>query len=273
MGTLYVVATPIGNLEDITIRAVRVLQNVSLIAAEDTRHAQILKKRFNLTAPFTSYYEYNKTIKADSIIKALQEGDVALISDAGTPAISDPGIDIVRAAQEAGFKVSPVAGPSALTAAISAAGIAAPHYLFLGFLPIKNRERQKIIEKLKNESAAVVIYEAPHRLSKTLAELATALGGNREIAVARELTKLYEEIWRGNLQEAVEWSYDKKGEIVLLLAPAVYCEKDEVQKQKNTKKILKELKKQGVSAKEAAAIAATQTGQSKKILYQLFLQL
>ncbi|MCL2474571.1 MAG: 16S rRNA (cytidine(1402)-2'-O)-methyltransferase [Chloroflexi bacterium] len=273
MGILYVVATPIGNLEDITMRAVRILKNVLLIAAEDTRHAQILKKHFNLSAPFTSYYEHNKAIKANVVLKALQQGDVALISDAGTPAISDPGVDIVRAAQQAGFKVSPVAGPSSLTAAISAAGIAAPHYLFLGFLPVKGKERRKIIEQLKNESAAAIIYEAPHRLSKTLAELAETLGNDREIAVARELTKLYEEIWRGNLQEAVAWSYGKKGEIVLILAPSAIDKKDRAQSLADTQKILKELKEQGFGAKEATAMAVIQTKQSKKMLYQLFLQL
>ena len=271
MGTLYVVATPIGNLEDMTLRAIRILREVSLIAAEDTRHAQILKKHFELSAPITSYYEHNKEIKNDFLLHALEIGDVALISDAGTPAISDPGVEIVRLAHENSHKVSPVVGPSALSAAISAAGIAASHYLFLGFLPSKTKERKKIWQRLQNEEAATVIYEAPHRIEKTLLEMMEQLGSQREVAVLREITKLYEEIWRGNLASATIWSQNKKGEFVIVLAPS--CQNKSCHIAQDTQKLLKKLKDEGLGAKEAASLAALQTGHSKKSLYQMFLSL
>lgn len=271
MGVLYVVATPIGNLEDITLRAIRILRQVSLIAAEDTRHAQILKKHFELSAPITSYYEHNKAIKSEVILQALKEGDVALISDAGTPAISDPGVDIVRRAQDYGFQVCPIVGASALTAAISASGIAAPHYLFLGFLPNKIKERAKIWQRLQKEEAAVVIYEAPHRIGKTLIEMSEELEPQREVAVLREMTKLYEEIWRGTLAEATVWAQNKKGELVIVLSPAK--QRDAEQNPEDICKLLKRLKENGLSAKEAAEKASLQTGQSKKTLYRIFLSL
>ena len=270
MGILYVVATPIGNLEDITLRAIRILQQVSLIAAEDTRHAQILKKQFGLSAPITSYYEHNKTIKNNIILKALREGDVALISDAGTPAISDPGVEIVRLARDNGFGVCPIAGPSALSAAISVCGIAAPYFLFLGFLPNQTKKRKTIWQRLHSEEAATIFFESPHSLLNTLNEMAQELGPSRFVVILRELTKHFEEIWQGDIADAITWAKDKKGEIVIVLSPTKTTPGIVTDQ---SLAILKEMKKAGLGAKKTADKAAEQTGLSKKELYRQYLSL
>lgn len=218
MGTLYLIATPIGNLEDITIRAVRLLGQVRLIAAEDTRHTGKLLHHLNLKTPLTSYYEHNKLVKQSEILQALQEGDVALVSDAGTPALNDPGYELVRAALAAGYAVSPVPGPNAAIAALVASGLPTDTFLYLGYLPRKSGERRKALEQVSDLPFTLIYLEAPHRLLAALKDMQEQLG-DRLVAVGRELTKLHEEIFRGKLSEAVEHFSQQapRGEFTLVI--------------------------------------------------------
>jgi len=201
MGTLYLVATPIGNLEDLTARALRLLGQVRLVAAEDTRRTGQLLLHFGLHTPLTSYFEHNKLAKLDHILRELEAGDVALVSDAGTPNLSDPGFELVRAALAAGHAVVPVPGASALLAALVASGLPTDAFVYLGFLPRKAAERRSLLASVGLERRTLVAYEAPHRLLETLAEVLAQLG-DRPVAVARELTKLHEEIFRGPVSAA-----------------------------------------------------------------------
>jgi len=201
MGTLYLVATPIGNLEDLTARALRLLGQVRLVAAEDTRRTGQLLLHFGLHTPLTSYFEHNKLAKLDHILRELESGDVALVSDAGTPNLSDPGFELVRAALAAGHAVVPVPGASALLAALVASGLPTDAFVYLGFLPRKAAERRSLLASVGLERRTLVAYEAPHRLLETLAEVLAQLG-DRPVAVARELTKLHEEIFRGPVSAA-----------------------------------------------------------------------
>ena len=193
MGTLYLVATPIGNLEDLSPRAVRTLREARLIAAEDTRETKKLLTAFDIHTPLTSYFEHNKLDKLDSILAALAEGDVALVSDAGTPAINDPGYELVRAALEAGYNVCPIPGPSAPIAALAASGLPTDAFLYLGYLPRKASERKALAGQIANLPFTLIFLESPHRLLEALEDLESVLG-DRQMAVARELTKLHEEI-------------------------------------------------------------------------------
>ena len=201
MGTLYLVATPIGNLEDLSPRALRILRDARLIAAEDTRVTRKLLAHFDLHTPLTSYFEHNKLSKLDSVLAALAQGDVALVSDAGTPAINDPGYELVRAALSAGYTVCPVPGPSAPLAALAASGLPTDAFLYLGYLPRRSSERRELFEKIADLSYTLIFLESPHRLLAGLADLKSSLG-DRQIAVARELTKVHEQIWRGTLSAA-----------------------------------------------------------------------
>jgi 16S rRNA (cytidine1402-2'-O)-methyltransferase len=196
-GTLYVVATPLGNLEDITLRALRVLKEVALIACEDTRRTRVLLTHFGIHAPVTSYFEHNKRVKGARLLETLRAGQsVALVTDAGTPGISDPGFLLVRHAREAGVPVVPVPGPSAVATALSAAGVPADRFVFEGFLPVKAGRRLRRLEALRELEMTVVCYESPHRVLGALEAIARVFGG-REIVVAREMTKQFEEIVRG----------------------------------------------------------------------------
>ena len=197
-GTLYVVATPIGNLEDVTLRGLRVLKDVGLIACEDTRRTRGLLSHFDIHVPVTSYFEHNKVTKGEAILRTLRDGtSVALVTDAGTPGISDPGFMLVRAAQDAGIAVVPVPGPSAVVAALSAAGVPADRFVFDGFLPVKPGRRIHRLEALRALGMTAVCYESPHRILPSLDAIGTVFG-DREIVVARELTKQFEEIVRGS---------------------------------------------------------------------------
>ena len=203
-GTLYVVATPIGNLEDITLRALRVLKEVGLVACEDTRRTRTLLSHFGIHVPVTSYFEHNKLAKGPAILKALREGTpVALVTDAGTPGISDPGFLLVKEAREAGIPVIPVPGPSAVVTALSAAGVPADHFVFDGFLPVKPGKRIHKLEALRELETTLVCYESPHRILATLGAIGQVFG-QVEIVVARELTKQFEEIVRGTPQALLE---------------------------------------------------------------------
>jgi len=221
-GTLYVVATPIGNLEDITYRAVRILGEVDLVAAEDTRHTRKLFARFGIRKPLISYHDHNERQRQDELVERLQAGeDVALVSDAGTPCIADPGYRLVAACRIAGIPVVPIPGPSALIAALSAAGVGTDRFAFEGYLPSRAKARADLFRQLSGEQRTLVFYETPHRLAATLADMIAILGGDRQLVVARELTKLYEEFFRGTEAEAAS-RFERepaRGELVLIVPP------------------------------------------------------
>lgn len=222
MNTLYVVATPIGNLEDITLRALRVLREVALIAAEDTRRTRHLLQHYDITTPLLSFHEHNKAERIPRLLRALAQGDVALVSDAGTPLVNDPGYELVVAAIEAGFRVVPVPGPSAPLAALVASGLPTDAFLYLGYLPRKPGERRRRLEQVAGLPYTLLFLETPQRLRAALDDLAAVLGPQRRIAIARELTKVHEEIWRGTLAQAVAYfqQHEPRGEFTLVVAGA-----------------------------------------------------
>ncbi len=219
MSTLYLVATPIGNLEDISARALRILREVRLIAAEDTRQTAKLLQRYDIHTRSLAYHEHNKLVRLERVLDALQEGDVALVSDAGTPALNDPGYELVRAVIAAGHEVSPIPGACAPIAALVASGLPTDAFLYLGYLPRKAGERQRLLTQVSSLPYTLIFLEAPHRMLASLQDLQTELG-DRQIAVGRELTKLHEEIFRGNLSLAREHftNLPPRGEFTLVLA-------------------------------------------------------
>jgi 16S rRNA (cytidine1402-2'-O)-methyltransferase len=221
MGTLYLVATPIGNLEDISARALRILREVSLILAEDTRHTGKLLKHFEISTSQVSYFEYNKLARMETILAKLDEGDLALVSDAGTPALNDPGYELVRAVLEAGHQVIPVPGASAPIAALVASGLPTDRFLYLGYLKRKTAERRRQLAEIQTLPFTLIFLETPHRLAAALHDLRSELG-NRRVAVARELTKLHEEIYRGTISEALAYfeAHSPRGEITLVVEGA-----------------------------------------------------
>ena len=221
MGTLYLVATPIGNLEDMSPRAVRILRQAVLIAAEDTRHSGKLLKHFEIETQLTSYFEHNKLNKIDLILAKLGEGDVAVISDAGSPAINDPGYELVKAALASGFDVRPVPGPSAPIAALTVSGLPTDSFLYLGYLPHKATERRKFLGQIANLSYTLIFLESPYRIVEALEDLLSELG-DRRICVAREMTKMFEEYWRGNVSGALAYvkSQPARGEFTLVVGGA-----------------------------------------------------
>ncbi len=215
---LYIVSTPIGNLEDITLRAIRTLKEVDYIAAEDTRHAKILLNKYEIKTQVLSYHSHSSNAKVDHIINLLNDGKtVALISDAGTPGISDPAYTLIRAAIENGITICPIPGPSAVLSALVMSGLPMNQFLYLGFIPLK-KGRQTLLKELASEERTIVIYESPHRIQRTLKDLHEYLG-DRNIAVCREITKIYEEAFRGKISEALEYFTKKnpKGEFVLVI--------------------------------------------------------
>jgi 16S rRNA (cytidine1402-2'-O)-methyltransferase len=272
MGRLFLVATPIGNLEDMSPRAVRVLRESVLIAAEDTRHSGVLLKHFDIKTPLTSYFEHNKLNKLDFILEKLSMGDVALVSDAGTPAINDPGYELVRAALASGFDVQPVPGPSAPIAALTVSGLPTDSFLYLGYLPNKTSERRKSIEQVASLPYTLIFLESPHRLVDSLEDLFAILG-DRRICIAREMTKLYEEYWRGEISRGIEYfkSKDPRGEFTLVIEGKMKEERSLWTEEELLKAIKKELKS-GKSAKEISAELAEQSGWNKKEVYALINQ-
>ncbi len=219
MSALYVISTPIGNLEDMTFRAVRILSEVDLIAAEDTRHTKILLDKYNITKPMSSYHKFNIKSKTGYFVELIKSGkSIALVTDAGTPAISDPGFELVREVIAAGLPVIPIPGPSAVATALSISGLNTDKFLFLGFLPKKPGKQRKIFKNLLEFDGTIIIYESPFRIVKTLKEIA-AIFGERKVVVARELTKKFEEIVRGSVSEVTNHLSQKsvKGEITLLV--------------------------------------------------------
>jgi 16S rRNA (cytidine1402-2'-O)-methyltransferase len=269
MGTLYLVATPIGNLEDMSPRAVRVLKESSLIAAEDTRHTGKLLKHFQIETPQTSYFDHNKSSKLDHIIEKLANGDVALVSDAGTPAINDPGYELVCAALASGFDVVPVPGPSAPIAALTVSGLPTDSFLYLGYLPHKTSERHKFVENVASQSYTLVFLESPYRIVESLEDLFSVLG-DRRICVAREMTKMFEEYWRGTIRDAVTYfkSQPARGEFTLVVEGK---SKDENQKWTEEQLIdaIKQEMQSEKSAKDISAELAEKSGWHKKEVYRL----
>lgn len=213
---LYVVATPIGNLEDITLRALRVLGEVHLIAAEDTRTARKLLNRYDIKTRLTSYFEHNKKNKMPVLLETLEEQDIALISEAGTPGISDPGYELIKGAIEKGFQVVVLPGPSAVTTAMAASGLPADQFIYLGFLPRKKGEKRRLLGSVSSEPRTIVCFESPYRVVDSLQAMLEKLG-ERNVAVCRELTKLYEEVFRGTLSEAVIHFQKPRGEFTIVI--------------------------------------------------------
>ncbi|HLP87782.1 MAG TPA: 16S rRNA (cytidine(1402)-2'-O)-methyltransferase [Nostocaceae cyanobacterium] len=271
-GTLYVVATPIGNLEDITFRAVRILQSVDLIAAEDTRHTGKLLHHLQVQTPQVSYHEHNQKSRIPMLLESLSNGKaIALVSDAGMPGISDPGFELIQACIMAGIEVVPIPGCSAVITALSASGLPTDKFVFEGFLPAKNKARRESLTALQSEHRTLVFYESPHRLRDTLQDLSQAFGENRQIIIARELTKLYEEFWRGTIAEAIALYQQREpqGEYTLVVAgcPQISPEMSE----EELKQELKQMSKQGVSRSQASRQLAQTTSLPRRYIYQLAL--
>ena len=274
-GVLYVVATPIGNLADITQRALGVLAGVDLICAEDTRHSGHLLQQYQITTKTLAMHDHNERDRAPDIVARLQQGkSVALISDAGTPLISDPGFHLVRLAHEQGVKVVPIPGASAMLAALSAAGLPSDRFVFEGFLSSKAAARKKRLEEMATETRTVIFYEAPHRLLHTLADMVSVFGEDRHVVLARELTKTFETIKGDAVGALLQWATDdpnqQKGEIVLLVKGMEAGDSEEVAAE--AQRILKLLMAE-LPLSQASALAAKITGSKKKPLYQLGLSL
>ena len=269
MPDLYIVATPIGNLEDITLRAVRVLGEVGLIAAEDTRVTRKLLARYDIHTPLTSYHEHNKRSKLPSLLAALTEKDVALVTDAGTPGVSDPGHELVRAASDAGVRVVPIPGASAITSAIAVSGLPADRFVYLGFLPRRRSERLELLGSLATERRAMVALETPHRLRAALEDLLETLG-DRRIAVGREMTKLHEEVFRGAVSDALETFVAPRGEFTLVIEGA--AESATPASPEAARELLTRYREEGLGAKESVARAAGESGVSRRDAYRLWLE-
>jgi 16S rRNA (cytidine1402-2'-O)-methyltransferase len=267
VGTLYIVATPIGNLEDITARALRVLRDAPVIAAEDTRHSKKLLNHYGIDTPLLSYHEHNQRQRETQLLARLAEGDVALITDAGTPAISDPGAGIVRAALAAGYTVSPIPGPSSLAAGVSVSGLIEGPFIMLGFLPRESAPRQRLVGRAGTTGWPLVVFESAQRLGATLQELRAALGG-REAIVLRELTKMHEDVRTGSLDELAAWATSNpvRGEIVLVVGGSQAAGDVATD---DAASVVAALRRAGLSPSKAAREAAAITGLPRAELYVL----
>lgn len=271
-GTLYVVGTPIGNLEDMTFRAVQVLQKVTAIAAEDTRHTGKLLQHFQITTPQVSYHEHNRVARLPELLQRLQRGEtLALVTDAGMPGISDPGYELVSACITADIAVVPIPSATAATTALIASGLPTDRFIFEGFLPTKASLRQERLDALQMDPRTVILYEAPHRVLETLQDLAQSFGGDRPVVLARELTKRYEEFWRGTLTDAIAHyqTHAPQGEFTLVVGGA--CLAQPVLSEDALKAELQALLRQGISRSQASRQLAHQTSLSRRQLYQLAL--
>ena len=277
-GKLYLCATPIGNLDDITFRVLETLRNADVIAAEDTRHTIKLLNHFDIKTPMTSYHEFNKIDKARVLVEDLKAGKtIALVSDAGTPGISDPGEELVKFCHEAGIEVTSVPGPAACITALTMSGLSTRRFCFEGFLPMDKKEREVVLERLKKETRTTIFYEAPHRLEKTLKVLYEAVG-NRRISICKELTKRHEKNWLTTLEEAIAWygENDARGEYVLVIEgidPKVL--EEERQASWETMSIEDHValyESKGQTKKEAMKSVASDRGMTKREVYQYLIQ-
>ena len=270
MPALYVVATPIGNLEDITLRAIRILKEVQLIAAEDTRKNHILLSAYGIQTPMTSYHEHNKLTKLDFILKQLEEHDVALVSDAGMPGISDPGYELIKEVSKFNIPIIPIPGPSALISSLVVSGLPTDSFVFLGFLPHKRGERNKVLKSREKEISTLVFFESPHRITESLKDILDILG-DRRISVCREISKIYEEIFRGTVTQAIARFTDPRGEFTVILEGNIHapiCLSDtEIENR------LLNMHKSGLGAKEAISNLASESGRTKKDLYKIWLNI
>ncbi len=270
MGTLYLIATPIGNLEDVTIRALRLLREVSLVACEDTRTTRRLLNHYGIKQRLLSYNEHNMRARTPRLLAQLKKGDIGLVSEAGMPGISDPGHELVMAASASGFPVAPVPGPSAVIAAVTASGLSTRGFTFLGFLPRRAGERRRLLESLKGESRTLVAFESPHRLQQTFSDMRAVLG-ERRVSVCRELTKAFEEIVRGTMSDAMAHFAEPRGEFTLVIEGAT--EDTSPSLEKELRSALAALKHEGVMAREAVRRVAGATGASHREAYRIWLEI
>ena len=270
MPTLYVVATPIGNLEDISLRALRILREVKLIAAEDTRRTRRLLSTYDIKTPMTSYHERSKWTKLESILNHLKREDVAVVSDAGMPGISDPGYELIVAAYERDIPVVPIPGPSAAITALAVSGLPTDRFIYIGFLPRRSGERRRLLKSVANEPATIVLLETPHRLKASLGDILIELG-DRRIVIARELTKLHEEIFRGGVSQAQQHFTRPRGEFVLIIEG--HRVEGGPKLTEDVEARLHRMREAGVTAKDAVTRLAQETGLSKKELYRAWLGL
>ena len=270
MPALYIVATPIGNLEDISLRALRTLREVKLIAAEDTRKTKRLLDAYDIKTPMTSYHEHNKWTKLEYILSCLEDADVALVSNAGMPGMSDPGYELIVAANQRDIPVVPIPGPSVVTTALVISGLPTDKFIYLGFLPRKSGARRRLLESVANEDGTLVVLESPHRLSAALHDILLVLG-DRKIAICRELTKIHEEVFRGSISQATKHFTEPRGEFTLVVEGK--RERNKPQLTPDIERQLRHMRQSGLMAKEAIARVASETGLSRKELYQAWLRL
>jgi 16S rRNA (cytidine1402-2'-O)-methyltransferase len=270
VGILYVVATPIGNLEDITLRALKVLRHVQLVAAEDTRNTRKLLSHYDLKVPMISYHEHNRAARIPFLLEALQTGDVALVSDAGTPGIADPGRELILEAVDRSVRVVPIPGPSAVTTAMAVAGLHASNFWFLGFLPRRKNQRRHALQEAADGTGTLVFFEAPHRLISTLEDMLAILG-DRRIIVCRELTKVHEELFRGDISEAIIHFVEPRGEFTLIVKGRMpEAEEPDFIGAHND---LQHLKESGLKAKEAVTRVASGRNLSRREAYRIWIEL
>ena len=269
MPALYIVATPIGNLEDISLRALRTLREVKLIAAEDTRKTKRLLTTYDIKTPTTSYHEHTKGAKLDYILNRLEEGDVALVSEAGTPGISDPGYELIAAAIQRGIPVVPIPGPSAIVTATVISGLPTDRIVYIGFLPHKATARRRALESVAAEYGTIVALESPHRILAALNDVLPTLG-DRKMAVCRELTKLHEEVFRGTVSQAIRHFTEPRGEFTLVIEGKRGGTKPQLTA--DIERQLHDMHLSGATAKETVATIAKETGLSKKELYRAWLR-
>ena len=270
MPALYIVATPIGNLEDISLRALRTLREVKLIAAEDTRRTKQLLAAYDIKTPMTSYHERNKLTKLDYILDCLKDGDVALVSDAGMPGIADPGHELIVAASQLGIPLVPIPGPSVVITALVVSGLDTGQFIYLGFLPRKVSARRHRLQSVASEYATIVVLETPHRILAALSDILHVLG-DRRIAVCRELTKVHEEVFKGRVSQAIDHFAEPRGEFTLVIEGKK--EQERPQLTEAVEKQLQQMRRSGMGAKQAVARVAGETGISRKELYQAWLRL
>ena len=270
MPTLYIVSTPIGNLEDITLRALRVLREVELIAAEDTRVTRKLLSHYDIHTRLTSFNEHNQSSRIPDLISTLRDTDVALVSDAGTPGVNDPGKALVQAASDAGVQVVAVPGASAVTSAVAVSGIVDEAFIYLGFLPRNRGDRRRLFESLAYECRPVVAFESPNRIRRSLQDIRETLEG-RLIVVCREMTKLHEEVFRGTASEALSHFQQPRGEFTLVIEGCNESSDDDSDLDALASTLLRQLRRQGTGAKHAVSHVTAVTGLSRRQVYQLWL--